>query len=335
MPTRLLHGCRGWGVIFFPLFLFSLLFASCTELRYVKVEQMLPPEIMPEWGTRSVGIVNNFSRNNVVVVNEEASIYACDPDSMIEEIALSFADAGVMDRVVVLDSVIYPADGVSSHKLSQQEVNALCEYLDVSLLYSLEYACLAVNWGTPSIGRPMNAYLCSRYYTPDTDTLSGTAILDKKVVESWAYDTAQARQLMPEVPYLLAQQAIVPYLPAWKERERVYYYNRLCYELREARVYVAEDNWEAAAQQWRVLAQSKQRIHRFIAAYNMALYYEMTDSIDQAIASLDLAKEFTIRYPKKGGGPIQVIDPDYVNHYREALIERRREIERINAFWQR
>ena len=59
---------------------------------------MLPPEIMPEWGTRSVGIVNNFSRNNVVVVNEEASIYACDPDSMIEEIALSFADAGVMDR---------------------------------------------------------------------------------------------------------------------------------------------------------------------------------------------------------------------------------------------
>lgn len=335
MSVKPLRQRRGWGWVSFSLFLFPIILASCTELMYVKVEQMRPPEIMPEWGTRSVGVVNNFSRNNVVVVNEEASIYACDPDSMIEEIALSFADAGVMDRVVVLDSVIYPVNGVASHKLSQQEVNDLCDYLDVSLLYSLEYACVAVNWGTASIGRPMNAYLCSRYYTPDTDTLSGTAILDKKVVESWAYDTAQARRILPEVPYLLAQQAIVPYLPAWKERERVFYYNRFSYELREARVYVAEDNWEAAAQQWRVLAQSKLRMCRFISAYNMALYYEMTDSIDQAIASLDLAKELTLRYPKKGGEPFHVIDPDYVNHYREALIERRKEIERINAFWQR
>ena len=295
---------------------------------YVKVEQMLPPEIMPEWGTRSVGVVNNFSRNNVVVVNEEASIYPCDPDSMIEEIALSFADAGIMDRVVVLDSVIYPANGVSSHKLSQEEVNALCDYLDVSLLYSLEYACVAVNWGTASIGRPMNAYLCSRFYTPDTDSLSGTAILDKKVVESWAYDTAQARQIMPEVPYLLAQQAIVPYLPAWKERERVFYHDRLCYALREARIYVYEDNWEAASEQWRTLLESRYRPYRFMALFNLALYYEMTGDIDQAISTLELAITEGTKTNRRGK-PSPFIDTTFMNPYHEVLIFRKSELEKL------
>lgn len=317
------------------IILLLLFLASCTEVMYLKVEQLLPPEIMPEWGTRSVGVVNNFSKNNVVVVNEGTAIYACNPDSVIGQIALSFAEAAVMDRVVVLDSLLYPVDGVSSHKLSQDEVNSLCDYLDVSLLYSLEYACVAVNWASPSIGRPMNAYLCSRIYTPDSDTLSGTVILDKKIVESWAYDTAQARQIMPEVPYLLAQQAVVPYLPSWKERERVFYYDRLCYELREAKVYAAEGNWEAAAQQWRALAQSKLRLRRFESAYNMALYYEMTDSIDQAIASLDQAKTLTMRTSKTDSVPIVVIDPSYVDEYREVLIHRREEIERIKNFWER
>ena len=299
---------------------------------YLSVDQMLPPEIMPSWSTRSVGVLNNFSPNNIIIVNDDTSIYPCDADSVTEEIALSFADAGGMDRVVVLDSLLYPVDGTSPHKLSQAEVNDLCHYLDVNMLYSLEYACVTINWGTSTIGRPMNAYLCSRIYTPDNDTLSGTAILDKKVVESWAYDTAQVSVFMPHVPQMLAEEAIEPYLPSWKERERVFYFDRLCYELREARVYVNEDNWEAAAQQWRKLAQSKQRIRRFVAAYNMALYYEMTDSIDEAIASLDLAMEIAVKKNKKGEGIGLVIDTFLAQKYRKVLVDRRKEIEQLEQY---
>ena len=299
---------------------------------YLSVDQMLPPEIMPSWSTRSVGVLNNFSPNNIIIVNDDTFIYPCDADSVTEEIALSFADAGGMDRVVVLDSLLYPVDGTSPHKLSQAEVNDLCHYLDVNMLYSLEYACVTINWGTSTIGRPMNAYLCSRIYTPDNDTLSGTAILDKKVVESWAYDTAQVSVFMPHVPQMLAEEAIEPYLPSWKERERVFYFDRLCYELREARVYVNEDNWEAAAQQWRKLAQSKQRIRRFVAAYNMALYYEMTDSIDEAIASLDLAMEIAVKKNKKGEGTGLVIDTFLAQKYRTVLVDRRKEIEQLEQY---
>lgn len=313
------------------LFLLSLLLFSCTEVLYLTVEQMLPPEVMTDHCPRSVGIVNNFSPNNVIVLNEDAYIFPCDPDSVREHIALSFAEAGTMDRVVILDSLLYPVRGTSPHKLSQLEVNELCRQLEVDMLYSLEYACVTIGPAPNAIGRPMNAYLCTRIYTPDSDSISGTAILDKKMLEYWAYDTAAVRLMMPSIPTLLAENAISPCLPSWKERERVFYNDALCYELREAKVYVNEGNWEAAAQQWRTLAQNKQRIRQFTAAYNMALYYEMNDSIDQAIASLDLARQLAIKTNKKGDSTL-IADTSLVHEYHEVLTKRRKEITQLEEY---
>lgn len=318
-------------------FIFALssfiLFTACSEVLYLSVEQMVPPEIMPAKAARSIGVVNNFSRHNVILVNEDAVLFPCDADSVKEQIALSFADAGVLDRVVVLDSILYPTDSITPHILTQAEVNYLCTYLDVDMLYSVDYACVSTNAAPSGIGRPVNAYLCSRIYLSDADSLSGSGTLDKKSLEYWAYDTAEVRLFVPLVPRLLAEEAIEPCMPAWKERERVFYHDRLCYELREARVYVAEGDWEAAAAQWRALATNKLRIRRFAAAYNMALYYEMSDSIDQAIASLDLAKELAMKEDKEGN-IYEYIDITYVDEYRKVLNDRRKEIEKIELYFE-
>ena len=252
----------GWV---FPL----LLLTSCSEVLYLSVEQMIPPEIMPKYGANSVGVVNNFSPNNVIVVNEDALIYPCNADSVKEHIALSFADAGMLDRVVVLDSLLYHPDSVTPQIFTQEKVNALCERLEVDMLYSIDYACVTINRAPRTVGRPMNTYLCSRIYTPDKDTISGTATIDKKTLDSWAYDTAQVHEYMPQVPRLLAETAIEAYFPKWKERERVFYFDRLNYALREAKVYIGEGNWDAAAEQWRSLSTSKSRNQRYMAAYNM------------------------------------------------------------------
>lgn len=308
-----------------------LLFTSCSEVLYLSVEQMIPPEIMPKYGANSVGVVNNFSPNNVIVVNEDALIYPCNADSVKEHIALSFADAGMLDRVVVLDSLLYHPDSVTPQIFTQEKVNALCERLEVDMLYSIDYACVTINRAPRTVGRPMNTYLCSRIYTPDKDTISGTATIDKKTLDSWAYDTAQVHEYMPQVPRLLAETAIEAYFPKWKERERVFYFDRLNYALREAKVYVGEGNWDAAAEQWRSLSTSKNRNQRYMAAYNMALYYEMTDSIDQAIAQLDYAKSLAVKTDKQGNS-VQVIDTALVEKYREVLVNRKKEIARLETY---
>lgn len=330
---------KGWRRVSFSLFL--LLLSSCSEVLYVSIEQMLPPEIMPERVVRSVGVVSNFSQNNVVVVNDNAIILPCDADTIKEQVALSFAHAGFMDRVVVLDSLLYHPDSTTSHLLTQAEINALCNKLDVEMIYSIDYACLIFNPAARFISRPLNAYLCSRIYTPDRDSIVGTSIMDKETLDYWVDDADEISDLIPQIPSLLAQSAITPYLPSWKERERVFYYDRLCYALREAKVYVYEGNWEAAAQQWRTLTESRWRNYRFMGHYNLALYHEMVDDIDAAIDAINKAAEVYEGKNKKADdrNDDEETEPQtpntessLLNQYREVLQTRKKEIEQLELY---
>lgn len=317
------------------LFLLSILLCSCSEILYVNIEQMLPPEVMPQQTARSVGVVSNFSPNNVVVANKSAIILPCDADTVKDQVALAFANSGIVERVVVLDSLLYHPDSTQIHSLSQKEVNALCQELDVEMIYSIDYACLIYNPAARFISRPLNAYLCSRIYIPDRDSIQGTSIMDKETLDYWVDDTNEISHLIPEIPSLLAQSAISPYLPSWKERERVFYYDRLCYALREAKVYINEDDWEAAFQQWHNLLNSKLRPYRFMAAYNLALYYEMTDHIDEALHSLEQAGEFAIKHHKRSDITTQIIDTTLLEEYREVLLNRKKELELLKEWEQK
>lgn len=301
-----------------------LLLSSCAELMYISVEQMLPPEIIPEPAVCSIGVVSNFSQNNVVIVNDNAIILPCDADSVKEQVAQAFANSGIMERVVVLDSLLYHPDSTTTHILTQSEVNDLCYELNVEMLYSIDYACLTFNPKERFIAFPLNAYLCSRIYIPDRDSIQGTNILDKETLDYWVNDTKEISFLLPQIPSLLAHSAIAPYLPSWKERERVFYHDRLCYELREAKVYVYEGNWEAAVCEWRkLLNKSKISHYRFMAAYNIALYHEMTDDIEQALISLDRALQLAYLGSDK--------DIALIEQYREVLQNRKIELEVLKS----
>lgn len=312
-------------------FLLTLLLISCSEIMYLNVEQMLPPEIMPEHAARSVGVVSNFSQNNVVVADHYTIVLPCDADTIKEEVALTFANSDIMDRVVVLDSLLYHPDSTSTHILSQEEIIDLCELLDVEMIYSIDFACLVYNPSSRFISRPLNAYLCSRIYTPRKDSTTIASIIDKEVLEYWVENTDEIGELFPLVPSQLAKSAIEPYMPTWKERERVFYYDRFNYDLREAKVYVNEGYWEEASKHWRELLQSKRRMQRFEAAFNMALYYEMTDSIDKALSSLEIAKEAAVKTDRKGN-TVQLIDTMYITQYRGVLQKRQKEIAKIDEY---
>ena len=313
------------------LLLICLLLISCSEVMYFNVEQMLPPEILPKHPVRSIGVVSNFSPNNVIIASDYVITLPCDPDTIKEEVALSFANSGFMDRVVVLDSLLYHPDSTKTHILTQAEVNELCRQLEVETIYSIDYACITYVPAAKFVSRPLTAYLCSRIYTPDNEGMIGASVLDKEVLDYWVDNTDEIEGLYPLVPSQLAKNAIEPYLPTWKERERIFYYDRFCYQLREGRIYVGEGNWEAAGEQWRDLSHSKRRAKRFASAFNMALYYEMTDSIDKAFPYLDLAREAASKIDRKGE-IVELIDTMYVTQYRGVLKKRQKEIEKIREY---
>ena len=316
-------------------FIFSLsilLLTSCSEVLYLTVEQMLPPEVIPVQTARSVGVVSNFSPNNVIVADDGVVVFPCDADSVKEHVANAFADAGFMDRVVVLDSLLYHPDSTSLHTFTQAEVNALCRELDVAMIYAIDYACITFNAAERYVGRPFSAYLCTHIYTPDTDSLPATKSIDKKMLEYWADSADDIERIASQIPALLAESAISAYLPSWKERERVFYHDRLCYALREAKVYVYEGNWDAAASQWQTLTASRLRAYRYIAHYNLALYYEMTDDTDSAIRSLDLAEALAKGQDRRGRERGIAIDTTLLEQYREVLRTRKKEIEELEKY---
>ena len=321
MPVKPLHRGRGLGWVFSFFFLFLTLLSSCSELLYLNIEQMLPPEVKPDHKVKSIGVVNHFNQNNVVVVNDDAIIIPCDADSVKEQIAQTFANAGIMERIVVLDSLLYHPDSTTTHVLTSTEVNDLCQRLEVEMIYSIDYACLIYHPAARFISRPLNAYLCSRIYTPDRDSISGISILDKGTIDCWIDNANEIDHIIPYIPSMLAEASIKPYLPSWKERERVFYYNRLCYALREAQIYVNENDWEAAADQWLILTESRLRSYRLMAYYNLALYHEMTDNVDLALASLDKAEKEAS--PKRESGSTHL---SLIKQYREVLQNRKKEL---------
>ena len=313
---------------FFLLSSLLLLFTSCSEVFYLSIEQLVPPQAVSGHRGRSVGVVSNFSQNNVMVANDDAIVLPCDADTVKELVAQTLAHAGTLERVVVLDSLLYHPDSTHRHLLPQAEVNALCRTLNVDMLYSIDYACLIFSPAAPFVPRSLNAYLCSYLYTPDSDSLAGTRHPHKEMLDYWVESTEEIALLVPQIPQQLVEHALGAYLPSWKERERVFYHDRLCYALREARIYVYEDNWEAASEQWCTLLESRYRPYRFMALFNLALYYEMTGDIDQAISTLELAIAEGTKTNRRGK-PSPFIDTTFMNPYHEVLIFRKSELEKL------
>ena len=312
----------------FIILLSTLLLTSCSEVLYLGIEQLVPPEAALKQQVRSVGVVNNFSRHNVVMGDEQMIVLPLDADSVREEVALAFANGG-MDRVVVMDTLLYPTGSQVPHHLTYHEAATLCREMEVEALYTIDYACLTFYPSARYIGQPIYAWLCSHIYTPRADSMALVSVPCKEMLEHWTNGTTDIARLFPDMPHQLADAAVTAHLPTWKERERVFYYDRLCYELREAKVYAYEGNWEAAAGQWRALTDSKQQRLRFMAAYNLALYHEMTDDIDRALRMLDTAEALSTKTTRRGKQRPVAPDTALVNQYREALHHRKQELERL------
>ena len=315
---------------FFLLSSLLLLFTSCSEVLYLGIEQLVPPEAALEQQVRSVGVVSNFSEHNVVMGDEQMIVLPLDADSVREEVALAFANGG-LDRVVVMDTLLYPTGSQVPHHLTYHEAAALCREMGVEALYAIDYACLTFYPSARYIGQPVYAWLCSHIYTPRADSMALVSVPCKEMLEHWTNGTTDIARLFPHMPHQLADAAVTAHLPTWKERERVFYHDRLCYELREAKVYVYEGNWDAAAEQWRTLTDSKQQRLRFMAAYNLALYHEMTDDIDRALRMLDTAEALSTKTTRRGKQRPVAPDTALVNQYREVLITRKEEIKRLEG----
>jgi hypothetical protein len=77
-------------------------------------------------------------------------------------------------------------------------------------------------------------------------------------------------------------------LPHWEEVER-YYFDGGNAIMRDAGIFVREDNWEEASKIWQEIFETKKGKAKMRAAYNLAVYSEMKDDFGVAKGYLDAA----------------------------------------------
>jgi len=63
--------------------------------------------------------------------------------------------------------------------------------------------------------------------------------------------------------------------------------------MRDAGVYVREQDWEAASVLWQKLHDTRKGKTKMRAAYNLALYYELLEDFERAKEYLDIASSLT------------------------------------------
>lgn len=316
MKTSLLYSLTIAGI---------LCLTACQSIEQLSIDYMMPAEVSFPADLRRVAVVNNVPPtpdNKLITSNKEkgksemeiarrTDYYNGDARLATESLAQAIANENYFDLVVICDSALRSQDiSPRESKLSQTEVRQLTRELGVDFLISLENIQLSSlrkvtylpEWnlfhGTvdAKVYPTVNVYLPNRS-TPMV-TVNGT---DSIFWETTATsDTQIFAQLIPEKDLIeqasdFAGTVPVKYLvPYWQTAQR-YLFTGGTVNMRDAAVYVKEKNWSGAIGLWKKDFESKKGKSRLYAAYNIALGYEMQDSIDHAydwaLKALEIAKD--------------------------------------------
>lgn len=298
---------------FRPLLLaLAVTLGSCQSIGYLSIDYMQPGEVSFPAGLKRVGIVNNapqaseiahqHATQNNADVDEEAlkrkEIWDGDASITAESLAQGIADRNYFDEVIICDSALRSHDVQPREAtLSREEVLRLSQDLNVDFLVSVESVPIVAE---RKVGfDPLyNVFLgvtratispTIRIYLPGrTRPMLTLAETDSIFWETDGISMGQAirrfipdKQLMEEASEYAGTIPLDKLLPYWVTRHRIYYTGGSSL-MRDAAIYARENNWPEAVRLWKTVYDSKKGKQKMRAAYNLALGYEMQDSIDLA-----------------------------------------------------
>lgn len=355
---------------YFSSTLLSVLFLlnSCQSVEQFSIDYMLPAEISFPTTLKRVAIVNNMPEtpDNKLIINEKSNkkeeseiarrtnYYNGDARITTEVLAETLADGNYFDEVVICDSALRSKDiNPRESTLSTEEVNTLVQELDVDCLIALENIQLHStrktsylrDWGAFYGTVDVKAYPTVKIYLPNRKgpmvTVNGNDSIFWEEIGS-GEATVRARLINEEELIKQASEfaGTIPakhLLPHWTTASR-YLFQGGSVNMRDAAVYAKEGNWPDAISLWKANFEAKKRKQKqkMYAAYNIAVGYEMQDSIDNAVEwalkAQQIARE-TSKADKKEMGAISDKTISYYflfSLYAEELQKRKEGLSRLH-----
>lgn len=303
------------------LLLVLCLFSACTTLQTISFERLQAADVSYPDQVRTVGVINYAPQDE----QERDSILGLwNGDGMVtvESLAREIAATDYFNQVVVCDSALRPVGMGNEEILPMSQADSLIQALGVDMLFAVEQVRIELKEGSlfhtelmvdvPAVDGVITplvrAYVSGRnaplFSISKTDTIC------------WVVSPELTfRQIVQEASDFAATLPVSYLLPHWTEMNR-YYFDGGNMEMRDAGVYIREQNWEGAAALWQKLHDGRKGKVKMRAAYNLALNYELQGDYERAKEYLDTA----LSLASEGSWEHQLIE-----YYRLQLDEQARE----------
>lgn len=295
------------------LLLFSLLLLSgCQSIQQLSIDYMLPAEVSFPETLKRVAIVNNMPEvpDNKLIASEEdkkksetevarkVDYYNGDASITTEALANALAAENYFNEIVICDSALRAKDIIPREStLTKDEVDELTQSLDVDFLIALENIQMRsirkINF-IPDMGAyygtvDVKVYPTVKVYLPNrrgpmVTVNSNDSIFWDEIGGTEAFVLARLineKDMLKEASEFAGTVPVKHLLPHWKTANR-YMFVGGSVNMRDAAVYVKEKRWDKAIELWKQTYQTKKGKQKMRAAYNLALGYEMQDSIETA-----------------------------------------------------
>ena len=353
---------------YYYLLLSGMLFlSSCQSVEQLSIDYMLPAEVSFPPTLKRVAIVNNMPEvpDNKLIVSEEAekkeeneiarltNYYNGDARLTTEALAEALANENYFEEVVICDSAMRSKDITPREStLSREEASKLIQDLDVDFLIALENIQMRStrkisylrDWGAFYGTVDVKVYPTVKIYLPNRKGPMVTINNNDSIFwEEMGNGEASVRARLISENDLIKQASefagTVPVkrlLPHWKTANR-YLFQGGSVNMRDAAVYAKEGNWAEAVQLWKKNFEAKKGKQKMYSAYNIAMGYEMQDSIDTAtewaLKAQQIAREIS-KVDKKEKDEISDSTISYyilISLYVDELQERKEGLTRLKA----
>ncbi|WP_291529717.1 DUF6340 family protein [Bacteroides sp. UBA939] len=356
----------------FLLFCCILLFGGCQSVEQLSIDYMVPAEISFPSTLKRVAVVNNMPSipDNQLIVDEpkekdkaeitrQTKYYNGNPQIVVESLAEAIAQENYFDLVAICDSALRANDIILREStLSKEEVEELTESLDVDFLIALENIQIRSlrkieyqpQWGVYEATLDAKIYPTFKIYLPKRNgpmvTINANdSIFWERFGQSMSYTSSQLiddKKMLEEASEFAGTIPVKHLLPQWKTVDR-YLFTGGSVNMRDAAVFVHEENWDRAIELWKQTYEKKKKGKiKMHAAYNVALGYEMKDSINTAeewaLKAQEIAYDIDKVDNKKKQNTVDISEvPNYlvVTRYLNELQERKAGLIRLDVQMQR
>lgn len=320
------------------------LLGSCQTMQELSIDYMLPAEVSFPTELKRVAIVNNTSAapDNKLTPSDEpkkpnevsrATVYHDgDAKQATQSLAEAIAKENYFNEVIICDSALRAQDITPREStLSKDEVQELTNGLGVDFIISLENLQMKATrvirhlpeWSSYQGTIDMKVYPTIRIYLPSRNGPMVTVNNKDSIfweefgsTEAYVLSRLAGDQKMLDEASDFAGTVPVKYiLPYWKTGKRYLYINGSV-NMRDAAIYVREQTWNKAFALWEQTYKStKSKKQQMTAAHNIAIYYEMQDSIAEAVTWAAKAQELARKVEKIEDKTSKEIDYNRIPNY--------------------